>query len=204
MQNDFKTVNEESIGKIEIDKSKFICYLSHIENEEEAKEYINSIRKQHLKATHHCYAYIYNNGTYYKSNDDGEPGGSAGMPMLNVLKTNNFNNVVAVVVRYFGGILLGKGGLVRAYTNAVIEGINQAKIINQGYRPTYKIVVDISLYNVVDQILKNPGIKILNRDFDSDVTITVMLINDYDINTIVDLTNGKAKIIDTGLLIYTY
>ena len=86
MSNEYLTIKEEVIAQIEVEKSKFICYLYPCDNEEDAKSILKDIRKQHPKANHHCYAYIYNNGTYYKSSDDGEPGGTAGMPILNVLK----------------------------------------------------------------------------------------------------------------------
>lgn len=114
-----------------IERSKFICYLKQIEDESDAKGFIEEIRKSHPFATHNCYAYIADEkGLQQKFSDDGEPQGTAGQPILEVLKAKKLFRTVAVVTRYFGGIKLGAGGLVRAYSGAVSECVNSAKIVN--------------------------------------------------------------------------
>ncbi|MGL5207238.1 MAG: YigZ family protein, partial [Acidaminococcaceae bacterium] len=115
--------------EIVIDKSRFICTLKKVATEEEAQEFIKEIKKKYWDATHNCSAYIVGEtGMAQRSSDDGEPSGTAGLPMLEVLRKNHLHNVAAVVTRYFGGIKLGAGGLVRAYTNSVATAIEGAGI----------------------------------------------------------------------------
>ena len=127
---EYITVKGESKSQIIIKKSKFITHLKYVENKEEARKYIEIIRKKYFDAKHNCYAYIVkeDNGLYEKYSDDAEPSGTAGMPILNVLEQKKLYNVVAIVTRYFGGILLGTGGLVRAYSDSVVEAINNANM----------------------------------------------------------------------------
>lgn len=131
--------------EIVIDKSRFICTLKKVATEEEAQEFIKEIKKKYWDATHNCSAYIVGeNGMAQRSSDDGEPSGTAGLPMLEVLRKNHLHNVAAVVTRYFGGIKLGAGGLVRAYTNSVataIEGAGIAEKVLFGY---YSFTQDIN------------------------------------------------------------
>ncbi len=108
-----------------IEKSKFICSLKKVNSEVEAQEFIKTIKKEYWDATHNCSAYLVND-LAQRSSDDGEPSGTAGLPMLEVLRKNNLTEVAVVVTRYFGGIKLGAGGLVRAYTNSVVQGIEEA------------------------------------------------------------------------------
>ena len=107
---EYITIKDEIINEIEIEKSRFICYLKRINSKEEAEEYIQKIKKINYKATHNCSCYSLFNPSYQKCSDDGEPQGTAGLPMLDAIKKSNINNVVAVVTRYFGGIKLGAGG----------------------------------------------------------------------------------------------
>lgn len=118
--------------EIIIDKSRFICYFSRVNTVEQAQEFITTIKKKHWDATHNCSAYIVgDNQQYQKANDDGEPSGTAGVPMLEVLKKRQLTNIVTVVTRYFGGIKLGAGGLVRAYTQCVATALDQQAIVTQ-------------------------------------------------------------------------
>ena len=142
-----KTILENFFFQIEIEKSKFLGYAISINNEEDAKNEINRIRKEHPKATHHCYAYVLKDKQ--KSNDDGEPAGTAGIPILEIIKQFDLENVLIVVVRYFGGIKLGAGGLVRAYARSAKEVLLVSKIHEIKTLPTYDLVFD---YNY---ILKN-------------------------------------------------
>lgn len=118
-----KIIDDNCINEIIIKNSRFICYLIKIESTN-ISDILNNIKYMHPKATHYCYGFIYDE--VKKSSDDGEPGGTAGMPILNVLEKENLNHILAVVVRYFGGIKLGAGGLVRAYTKAVTETLKTA------------------------------------------------------------------------------
>ena len=137
------TIKNNTHNEIIIKNSRFICYLYKIKNIND----INTILNELKDATHHCYAYIIDN--IKKSSDDGEPGGTAGIPILKVLENNNLNNILAVVIRYFGGIKLGAGGLVRAYTKSVTNTLEQDNIVSleEGYN------IDIEFnYNQIKEI----------------------------------------------------
>lgn len=121
-----KSLENNIKEEIIINNSRFICYLFPLNNEN-ITEYLNNIKKEHSKATHYCYGYIYDNIKH--ANDDGEPSGTAGQPILNVLEKEELNRVLAIVVRYFGGIKLGAGGLVRAYTKSVTSALKQANYV---------------------------------------------------------------------------
>ena len=123
-----KTIAKPFQTSIDIKKSQFICRLFPAQNEQEAKEIINKISEEYKDATHNCTAYVVSDGEGF--DDDGEPGGTAGRPMLNVLKKNEMENIVAIVTRYFGGIKLGAGGLVRAYSKSVLETLSIAEIVD--------------------------------------------------------------------------
>ncbi len=124
---DLYTIENEYSCEIIIKKSRFIGYLFPIKSQENAQEVLKNIRKKHYDATHNCYAYIIsdNDQTIIKSSDDGEPGGTAGVVIYEVLKKNNLTNIMCIVTRYFGGIKLGAGGLVRAYSQSTGEAIKQ-------------------------------------------------------------------------------
>lgn len=130
MEN-FISIRENVQTEIVVKKSKFICNLIRVENQREAEECIKKIKKKYYDARHNCVAYrvIEDEQILEKSSDDGEPSGTAGGPMLNILKKNNLGNILVIVTRYFGGILLGTGGLVRAYSDATLEAINVAEKI---------------------------------------------------------------------------
>jgi len=139
-----------------IEKSKFITYLSRIESEEEAKEYIMKIKKIHPNASHHCSAFIcFKNNTLQRSNDDGEPKGTAGSPMLNVLNKYGIENTVAVVVRYFGGIKLGAGGLIRAYSSSVSKALDLAPKVETINFHQYIITVPYDLNSKVEHYIRS-------------------------------------------------
>ncbi len=123
---EFKTIKKDGLVEEEIKKSRFICHVKRVTSEEEAREFITSIKKEHYKANHNCSCFIIGeNSDIKRSSDDGEPSGTAGVPMLTVLENNELTNVVAVVTRYFGGVKLGAGGLIRAYTEAVAKAIRE-------------------------------------------------------------------------------
>lgn len=148
-----KTIKEEKENEIVINKSKFIGIITKVETIDEVKDKLKEIKKKYKGATHYCYAYIING--YQKCSDDKEPSGTAGIPILNVLKTNELNYILCTVVRYFGGIKLGAGGLVRAYSYSAKEVLNKCEFGN--LIPGYKIIIDFEYENIkqIDNILKD-------------------------------------------------
>ena len=152
-----KIIKENITNEIIINKSKFITKLEKINDIKEINEKLENIKKQYKDATHYCYAYIINNKE--KCEDDGEPSGTAGIPILNVLKQNKLTNILCVVIRYFGGIKLGAGGLIRAYSKSVCEALNKTEIkdLVKGLR----ITIEFNYNNLkqIDYLLKNLTIK---------------------------------------------
>ncbi len=159
------TIKENINNEIIINKSRFITYIYKIDSEEEVKSILSDIKKEYKDATHYCYSYIL--GNIKRFNDDGEPSHTAGMPMLNVLENKKLDNVLAVVIRYFGGVKLGAGGLVRAYTNSVSEAINKCTIIP--ILKEYKVRIEFNYtdINSINYYLKD--YKITYKEFDSNV-----------------------------------
>ena len=152
-----KSIKKEITNEIIINKSRFITVLTNINDINNVKEKLENIKKEYKDATHYCYAYIINN--HEKCSDNGEPSGTAGMPILNVLKQNNLTNILCVVIRYFGGIKLGAGGLIRAYSNSVSEALNKTTITN--LVNGYNITIEFPYENIkqINYLLKNIDIK---------------------------------------------
>ena len=143
------TIVKDFRQEIVIEKSRFICTLKKVQSEAEAQEFIKTIKKEFWDATHNCSAYIVDD-IAQRSNDDGEPSGTAGLPMLEVLRKNKLTNTAAVVTRYFGGIKLGAGGLVRAYTNSVAEAVKATGIAQKVLVSKFSFIYDL---NEVGKIL---------------------------------------------------
>ena len=180
-------LKEETINTIIIEKSRFICYMKHVKTEEEYKEYLSSIRKKHHDATHVCSAFVCHN--IQRSNDDGEPSGTAGAPILNVLNKNGLDEMCALVVRYFGGIKLGAGGLIRAYGNAVSECLKQAVLVEDLSYPKYSLRLPYDLANKIENYLRNYTI-LIDTQYDSDVTFIFALDNTDKLTAIKEYTKG--------------
>ena len=161
------TVKENNEKTIIINKSKFISKSYFVTNTNEVNNIIDNIKNEYKDATHVCFAYIINNNIKYS--DDGEPNNTAGLPIYNVISKNNLNCVLVVVIRYFGGIKLGTGGLTRAYSNSALEVINDniTELIN-GYKVLIKLNYNSS--KDVEYILKN--VNIINKNFDDKISIT--------------------------------
>ena len=159
-----KTIKENISNEIIIKNSRFITYIYRL-NSDNINTYLDEIKKLHPKATHHTYAYIYNNKGY--SSDDNEPSGTAGRPMLNVLEKEKLNNILVITVRYFGGIKLGAGGLVRAYTKSVTEILKNINYINleEGYK--IKLIFDYPEEKQINYILGN---NIIEKNYDDKIT----------------------------------
>ena len=178
-----KTI-EDSNYTIVINKSKFICELLYINNQDEIDSKLKDIKHKYKCATHYCYAYIYDNNKRF--NDDGEPGGTAGMPILNVLENNNLNHVLCVVIRYFGGIKLGAGGLVRAYTKSVTSCLENTKIIDKKECQLIKITFSYDKVKIIDKIINK---NILLKEFENSITYTIAISKDEVKNTLKLLEN---------------
>lgn len=162
-------------GRYEDRKSKFIGEIFPVETPEAAIEAIQSVKAKYRDARHHCYAYIIRDGNYMRYSDDGEPQGTAGMPILDVLRRENITNVCCVVTRYFGGVLLGTGGLVRAYTKSAQLGLEAAGINQMSRYSVLLITCPYSLLGVVQNILPEHDCVVEETDYAADVTLTVTL-----------------------------
>ena len=164
----------ETSHEIVIQKSRFICTLKNIDGFDDALSFVKSVKKKYSDATHNCYAFISNfAGTEQRFSDDGEPQGTAGQPMLEVLKKKGIFMTVVVVTRYFGGIKLGAGGLVSAYTRAVAEAVENAKIVKNVVGVSLKITCGYEMYNVLLQALKDKVFATLSTDFADNVKMTI-------------------------------
>ena len=182
----------------EIQKSKFITHLRHVDTEEEAREFITAIKKRYFDARHNCSAYVLGEkADKQKSNDDGEPGGTAGNPILEAIKKNGLTNIVVVVTRYFGGIKLGAGGLIRAYSHAATIGIEAATILEM--TPFVRLDVAISYEHLatIEHYMRQNEIRSTDADYAEGVTLH-LLIPPAAIETIsediTNLTAGRAQI----------
>lgn len=199
--NAYRTIEEtdDSIETLyEIQKSKFITHLRHVDSEEEARAFIQAMKKKYFDARHNCSAYVLGeNADKQKSNDDGEPGGTGGNPILEVIKKNDLTNVVVVVTRYFGGIKLGAGGLIRAYSHAAVLGIEAATIL--AMTPFIKLDASVSydLLATVEHWMRQNEIRSLEADYAENV-ILHLLIEPAQLESVeaalTDLTAGRISL----------
>lgn len=178
----YKTIRQVSEGTFRDKGSKFIAFLYPVRSDNEVKDIISNLKALHPKARHHCWALrLSPDRTVFRLNDDGEPSGTAGRPILNTLLSYELTNVLAVVVRYFGGTLLGVPGLINAYKTATVEAIKQAEIIEQTVNLMYRIRFGHPLMNNVMKVIKEEDLIIFNQNFDLncsfDVEIRQSLVN---------------------------
>lgn len=183
-----KSIKEKITNEIIINKSKFITVLEQINEIDEVQTKLKNIKKQYKDATHYCYAYIIQN--HEKCSDDKEPSGTAGLPILNVLKQNNLTNVLCIVIRYFGGIKLGAGGLIRAYSTSASTALTKTTITN--LVKGYNITIEFSYDNLkqIDYLLKDIQIK---KDFNTNITYTFN-IKEETLNKLENELNKLSKI----------
>lgn len=169
----YQTIKATSEGIFRDKGSKFIGYAFPITSEADVKPIIAKLKKEHAKARHFCWALrVSTDRNVFKLNDDGEPSGTAGRPILNTLLSADVTNILVVVVRYFGGTLLGVPGLINAYKSATIEVLNENKIITKTVNDVYEIKFDYLVMNQVMRIVKDEELQILNQNFDTNCTIT--------------------------------
>ena len=190
----YKTVSGESESSFVEKKSEFIGHLLHTVNEEEAIAFIERIRAENRKAKHNVYAYILRDGNASRYSDDAEPQGTAGVPVLEVLRKEGFTDVCCVVTRYFGGILLGTGGLARAYTQAAKQAVEAAVIRDMRECREISFSCEYPLYGSITNILPSFGIKTLSADFADCVDMKLLCSEDQVdgfLAALTDLSNGR-------------
>ena len=193
----YKTLRHEAADEVIINKSRFIGYARPCETEEEALAFLNKIRTKHKDATHNCYAYVIGkNSGIMRYSDDGEPGGTAGLPMMEVLKAQCVVNCCVVVTRYFGGILLGAGGLVRAYTQGAVIALKAAQVVIMEPSQRYLCEVAYPLWDRVTHALKTMPVQLVSSEFTTAVGFT-LLVREKDAQAMIDdlvrLTDAKFE-----------
>ncbi|NPC94330.1 YigZ family protein [Bacillus sp. WMMC1349] len=197
MLQSYLTVSGEGIYEIVIEKSRFICHLNRANSEEEAQHFIQKIKKQHWNATHNCSAYLIGeNDQIQKANDDGEPSGTAGIPMLEVLKKRKLKDTCAVVTRYFGGIKLGAGGLIRAYGKSVSEGLNHVGITERKLMRVMHTKINYTWLGKLENELRTSPYKLKNIHYADEVEFEIYVKESEKqsfTQWITELTNGKSE-----------
>lgn len=204
MSEKYKSVHSYGEDEVIIDKSRFIGYCKPVQTEDEANEFINEIKELHKTATHNCYAYVIGKNIQ-RFSDDGEPSHTAGMPILTTLMNEELTNVCVVVTRYFGGVLLGKGGLVRAYTTGCKIALDKSIVVDKVLHYKVKLKLDYSNLGVIENYLNNAEIKVLDKIFLEDVDIILYMDTEkYDsfLEDMLELTSGNisSEIIDSDYL----
>ena len=197
---------EQGTSEVVIKKSRFLGTAANVESEEEARAIVAAIRKEHYSARHVCYAYsVGESNPALKFSDDGEPGGTAGKPMLDVITNSGISSIVVVVVRYFGGVLLGTGGLVRAYTQAAQEAVNAAGKKTICLSCIYDITLDYADFDKVKYLIDNTDGTTCDAKYSDKVTIR-LIVPEKSAATLIDQINEKtaarsvAKLLDTKMI----
>lgn len=202
MLEKYKTILHRGESEIIEKKSKFIASVNPVENEEQAQDFINEIRKKYSNANHNIFAYqIGEKNEIQRYSDDKEPSGTAGIPVLDILKKENIKNVVVVVTRYFGGTLLGTGGLVRVYSKCAKQGLVSAIIIERVLHQSFEVCVNYNLSKKVEYEILNKNFIIKDILYSDKVTfiVLVLLNQSYDFEKfITNITNAQVKITKTN------
>ena len=200
---EFRTIKEDGQVQEEIKKSRFICHAKRVYSEEEARAFITAIKKEHYKATHNCSAFIIGERSEIKrTSDDEEPSGTAGVPMLGVLENHNLTNVCVVVTRYFGGIKLGAGGLIRAYAGSVALAVKEIGIVEIKEQAGIQIQMSYAQYQEYGNFLKEHNLMELETNF-TDQVDTIIFVDKEDKEdtnaALIEFFNGKVILTDQGL-----
>ena len=197
-----KTIKEDGQVQEEIKKSRFICHAKRVYTEEEARAFITAIKKEHYKATHNCSAFIIGEHSEIKrTSDDGEPSGTAGVPMLGVLENHDLTNVCVVVTRYFGGIKLGAGGLIRAYAGSVALAVKEIGIVEIKEQAGIQIQMSYAQYQEYGNFLKEHHLMELETNFTEQVETMIFVDKEDKENiksSLIDFFHGKVTLIDQG------
>ena len=200
---EYRTIRQDGQAQEEIKKSRFICHAKRVYSEEEARDFIAAIKKEHYKATHNCSAFIVGEKSEIKrTSDDGEPSGTAGVPMLGVMENHQLTNVCFVVTRYFGGIKLGAGGLIRAYAGSVALAIKEIGLIEIKEQAGLRLKMSYSQYQNFDNFLKAEDLIEFETEF-TDLVATTIYIDKQEKEPLeqklIEFFNGKIQIDDQGL-----
>lgn len=187
-----KQVFEKVTVEIEINKSRFITNLIPVNSVMDANDELSLIKKEHYSATHNCFAYVINEQMNQKMSDDGEPSRTAGFPILDTLLSHNLDNVLCVVTRYYGGIKLGVGGLIRAYKSATLEAIKKASFYREESKQVYESIIPYTLYDSFSHYVKDKAV-LLNEDFTHNVNVKFYLL-EINIDDLIDHFHGQLNI----------
>ncbi|MBZ2066734.1 YigZ family protein [Streptococcus sanguinis] len=200
---EFKTIKEDGMVQEEIKKSRFICHVKRVYSEEEARAFIAAIKKEHYKATHNCSAFVIGEKSDIKrTSDDGEPSGTAGVPMLGVLEKHELTNLCVVVTRYFGGIKLGAGGLIRAYAGSVALAIKEIGLVEIKEQAGLRLQLSYSQYQDFTNFLKVQNLEETDTIFTELVDTTIYIdknIKEITKRNLTEFFNGKIELTDLGL-----
>ncbi len=203
MLQSFNTVQHMKPAEIVIKRSRFIGHAKSVDTEEEAIAFIEDVRKQHSDATHNCYAYIIGErDQYQKQSDAGEPSGTAGKPILEVIKNRHMKNIVVVVTRYYGGIMLGAGGLVRAYTDGAVAGIDAAVPIWRKLHQEVRIEADYTWHGKIEHELRQSGTLMKETRFTEQVVVICLPLHseaEQFVARLTDITQGQCTIQQGGV-----
>ena len=193
----YKTINQNTSAEVVEKKSKFIANLYYVQTTEEAEQIIQNVKKKYYDARHNCYAYSIKTkeGLINKSSDDGEPSGTAGAPMLNIITKNELFNVLIIVTRYFGGILLGTGGLVKAYSQATIEVIQKAQFVIEEEGVDLEVIVNYNDFEKLNYYCTKNSLKIINTEYEEKVKCIIEM-NEQEKNEIIKNINELNFIIE--------
>lgn len=207
-QLSYKTLREESSAEFVINKSRFIGYGCPCQTEDDALDFLARIRQKHKDATHNCYAYIIGlNAGIMRYSDDGEPGGTAGLPIIEVMKARGVVNCAVVVTRYFGGVLLGAGGLVRAYAQGSKTALDAADVVVMEKSARHMVEVDYSTWQRLEYFLRSAPCMVEHTEFGASVVCTLMVRRrdeDSLLAEITRVTDGKAETLPDGTLYYPW
>lgn len=193
----YRTVAGEGCGEYEVKRSRFLCYAAPVHTQDEATAFISSIKQKHWDARHNCSAYILREGGIKRFSDDGEPQGTAGMPILDVLEKSDVTDVCVVITRYFGGILLGAGGLVRAYSHSAALALEAGNVITMVKCAQCELTCDYTLYGRIPALIAEHDGKETGTDFTDNVTVRFRLPEDNVAsfqNKLTELSSGKYRV----------
>ena len=204
---EYKTIARRCEARFIEKKSEFIGYLCPVQTEEQAVAFIEEIRAMHRKATHNCYAYILRENNAARHSDDGEPGGTAGVPIYEVLRKEGLTDVCCVVTRYFGGVLLGAGGLVRAYTKGAKDAVDAAQIKCMAEAVKLAVTVDYGLYGRLAQVFADFDARVEDEQFADNVRIVLHIRAENSqklTDKLVDVCNGAVSVVEIEKLNFDF
>lgn len=195
----YKTVKSSADAEFVEKKSRFISHVLPVKTEQEALDFINGLKSKYWDATHNVYAYVLRDNNIQRYSDDGEPSGTAGVPVLDVIRKEGLTDTAVVVTRYFGGTLLGAGGLVRAYTKSAKLGVDAAGVVTMGMCGIYRVTVDYDLLGRAQNTIAQHGSRVDGAEYKENVELNVIVSDENGFEEmLVDALNGRVRIKRTG------